>query len=617
MRGTMISENPGSHDDVITDFSISGPRINVGGPGQNRHTTFDSFSAFLEHQFAPFTFLSLSYNKQGYDFDSFDPRETAHQLRGDPNQLLPDGTPNPHAGELFLETRWFRRIRSEEAETAQLIGTHELDLEQWGRYRMAGFVEWYESERLNDRFNLNWAGAPFHNNPEHNRNVVWSRYYITEGDWESYRVTPPILHQNAFDPVTGETLTAAWISNSGMDSRPIESWAYMANVQGYFLDDRLVVGVGVREDELETRKFPGAVRDPETNIRYRDFSEYEVVETSGTTRTLGVVGHLTDWLSVIYNYSDNIALPSDNLILPDDGSPKGILPPTPEGIGTDIGFSFRLMDDRLVGRAMYFNNSSENLTGTRRAGQFRNHQQAYLDALLGEGLISDEEYIARDVELQNVTFDRESEGYELSITANPTENWRFILNYSHTDIVDSNIATEVIAWWTDEYAWVTQFDQGIETEDGDIAFEVGEIDFELLRVIGVDGVAALGSRPDKWSFFTRYDFSDTGPLRGLYLGGGFRYQSAMNIGLGTGGGFFNPDDGNPQLQKGNSFTRVDALMGYRTEILDDRPLRLQLNIYNLLDDEDPLIIRRTPEGNIQSWQIVDPMSFRLTASIEF
>ena len=40
-----------------------------------------------------------------------------------------------------------------------------------------------------------------------------------------------------------------------------------------------------------------------------------------------------------------------------------------------------------------------------------------------------------------------AEGYEFTAVANPTPNWRFTANYSYTDYLRRNVASEIIAWY--------------------------------------------------------------------------------------------------------------------------------------------------------------------------
>ncbi|MGH7943881.1 MAG: TonB-dependent siderophore receptor, partial [Opitutaceae bacterium] len=49
---------------LILDPALADPNINGGGPGQLRHTYFDTYSAFIERRFGKSTYLELAYTRQ-------------------------------------------------------------------------------------------------------------------------------------------------------------------------------------------------------------------------------------------------------------------------------------------------------------------------------------------------------------------------------------------------------------------------------------------------------------------------------------------------------------------------------------------------------------------------
>src|SRR5690606_15824027 len=69
-----------------------------------------------------------------------------------------------------------------------------------------------------------------------------------------------------------------------------------------------------------------------------------------------------------------------------------------------------------------------------------------LDALVDQGLVTQEQTTPHRSNSTGSTFSRTVEGYELNLTANPTRNWRVQANFSITDGMVSEVAPEVKAW---------------------------------------------------------------------------------------------------------------------------------------------------------------------------
>src|SRR5690606_31429013 len=108
--------------------------------------------------------------------------------------------------------------------------------------------------------------------------------------------------------------------------------SFMLGGQARYLNDRLVLAGGYRRDFLDLESVT-ALRDPVSNEWTVDHPDAEIVRQKfdGTTKTLGVVGHVTKHISLFYNASDTLQLPNTaHRILPD-----GLPPPLPESQGQD------------------------------------------------------------------------------------------------------------------------------------------------------------------------------------------------------------------------------------------------------------------------------------------
>jgi outer membrane receptor for ferric coprogen and ferric-rhodotorulic acid len=231
-----------------------------------------------------------------------------------------------------------------------------------------------------------------------------------------------------------------------------------------------------------------------------------------------------------------------------------------------------------------------------------------LETLRNNNLITQAEVDRRSVSSNGATFDRISDGYEFQLTANPTASWRVLANFSVTNATEENIAPEVKAWAAEAFPFWTSFNQSVVSTNGQtLAQEQANLRDIMDELFETEGAGQFGNRRNKVNVFTRYSFT-TGPLRGLFVGGGYRHQSKILIGR---------DPATLEKQYGNSHWEADLLAGFRVRGLPRTlTLDLQLNVANVFDDTDPLILR-TQGANIRRLALVAPRTWRLTASLGF
>lgn len=632
MRGTLSTTNaevPGAFypdgtpigPGQIRDTSLADYSVNVGGPAQTRYSRYHILSLFFNQQLAKNTFLEIALNNLKHDFDARQPRGEKSRLLGDPNKLYA-GVTNPHAGDVYLETQWYRIKPLTRSTAGRIAISHELDAEKWGRYRFAAMAE-YDRFGINiDTYDETWidasTGRAAYNQtaPENNVNKVYRRSYPIEGDWGTYFYSGPEgkggLLSNIVDPLnTGRKLASAWIPRANPEKVRYTQKSGMIVGQGYYFNDHLVVSGGLRRDQLTERRFAGA-RDPNTNQFVITDDILSDVKNSGNTKTYGAVYHINPTISLIYNWADNFSLPDrGRFTLPPSGEPGVAIPvPPPQGVGKDYGIGLRLLDGRIYAKATAYKTSSKNLSATA-PNALRSDNVDIMEALQGAGYISQDEFFKRtDVTAVggHGLYDLDAKGYEFQVTANLTRDWRFTASYSRTKAVQSNTFAAIVKWFELTKAYLAKFPGNLPTDSyATITQQLGVMKQELDNFTSSDGTGKLGNRLDKVSLFTRYSFSG-GPLRGLYLGGGFRHQGKMFVGVNSSG----------EKLWGNGFSRTDLLLGYKFHGLPrNRGLRLQLNVDNVFDERDPLIIRYYPNGGISSQVAQSPISWRLSMEYEF
>jgi outer membrane receptor protein involved in Fe transport len=602
---------------AIEDPGVADQSINTGGPNQRQEGSYNATSLFLEQQIGKKTFLELAYNHQDSNqqsnFLSQGSSEGA-SLRADPNQLLPNGQPNPNVGGYFIEGAWARFDRVSKSDSIRLTASSEFDFGKWGNYRLAALGEHETRDYRNTNSREAWLNRPFNSTPENAVNLVTRRSYVTLGDWASYYVRGPGdlgLIENVMDPVTGQTLSSGFVTSGTPQDFPETQKTALLGGQARYFGGRLVLGFGYRYDELETTRY-GTKRDPTTNIIGIDYDNVTELEYSGKTATFGVVGHLTNNISAFYNRSDNFSLPNSGArILPDSS-----FAPNPEGLGEDVGLMFTMLENKLSMRVAYYQIDMVNDVGGGFGGTVDN--PTVLNNVILNTLVANQATTgftqamadAREISTNNATQDRHVQGYEFTLTANPTRNWRVQMNYSYSDGAQSNIAPEVKAWRAENIPFFQTFDQSLITGEATlrtIGAAIAAWESEFADITALEGIALPGNRKHKFNLFTRYTFRN-GMLKGFYVGGGYRHQTKNVIGRDVNTG---------ELLYGNSYGLADFLLGYRFSHARLQNLSLQLNVRNALDNTDPMITRRRDDGTVYRWRVQDPRSWQLTANFSF
>lgn len=237
-----------------------------------------------------------------------------------------------------------------------------------------------------------------------------------------------------------------------------------------------------------------------------------------------------------------------------------------------------------------------------------------------------------DPDVPNVwelTSDQVSKGYEAEIIANPTRNWRIALNGAHTTATESNIGR----------TWTTLLEEraGVWSQYAHLAgpgtstTTIGSRYLAAMQTLNLmrqaDGQKVEQGRAWRANFVTRYSFTE-GKLRGAHVGGSYRWRSKPVLGyrLALVDHAF-PFAGAPaQLNVpalnspiyGEALHEVEMFLGYSRRIGKRLNWRVQLNIRNLFDDQDPFSQRANlGQGFVTTYTVPEPRSFILTNTFSF
>ena len=134
----------------------------------------------------------------------------------------------------------------------------------------------------------------------------------------------------------------------------------------------------------------------------------------------------------------------------------------------------------------------------------------------------------------------------------------------------------------------------------------GKLTFSGLTLFGGARIRVTGLRPHKANLFTTYSLRE-GPLNGLRLGGGVRYDAANYAG----------QDAQRRVLRGRSFTNVDLMASYTRKILGRRTT-FQLNVRDAFRNDSavsPSVIN--PSGNWDTILISPPRQLTATVRVAY
>ncbi len=563
-------------------------------------------SASLEQRIGDRTSVELAW--ASYDYDRFSHRSGATIfLQGDPNPLLPSGAPNPNARRLYFDSSIERDFRYFRDDFLRATASHDLVLGKWfGRHRLAGLYERTKSffgrnSQMNAWLGGTQFGGPYTAVPDAAANRVFYRNYINDqnnaADWRVGKHPKFTGEGLPFTRPDGVVLTSGWVQNrANADTTKID--ARMIAGHSSWFGHRLITTFGIRADDFSIHS-PVEFRNRVTNqVSELDYAAARRLSTTARTSTYGAVFHLAPWVAVSANQANNAGTSDffDREIFGGPGE-KGRTAPLPEGESRDVALTFDLLKGKLFVKAGYYRTLSSLNTSFITFNDFsvfdgvRTVYSNLRDGDPARGVapfISQATYDAQNVLAEVGTTSAKAEGYELTVTANLSDNWRLTANYSYIDSIVLDTFTEFNGWWAGATgkAFFQRFPASfVLPDDGpwDPGITLGQaisrLETEAASVQARAGATSPGQRHHKANAFTKYTFT-RGPLKNVSVGGGARYTSGATWIQASPLG----------AQEFNGMTLFDAVFGYKKRF-EKFTLLLQLNVKNLTDKTDPSIAR--------------------------
>jgi len=616
------SPSLGGNTKAFTDFSVIPKESNLGGPGATTNNYYSTYAMFVEQRLGPVT-VELAYNHQE------DSRRANYPIAwnglgafGDANALLPsfplpDGTlqtnsgePNPNAGKLYVQGQAQYRDIESESDTLRATLAYKLDLRErnLGLHQFSALASRENSSFVTDaKSEVNVTPTGTVSSPldiTHFNNAIYRRTYL---DFSSDNPA----NRGAHDPNQFPIVNEGGV-NSGFrrtvntsNTQEVTTDSYLIAGQSSFWRDRFILTWGLRRDEQEIVGAGGFTRDPitrEFSARYLDPAT--TTAFAGNTRTYGAVFWITKELGIAYNNSDNF-VPQSQLSLDD----KPIGPRT--GTGEDFSVRTSFLEGRLNVVVTRYklteqNRFSNNATVTSRVIPLVNE--------IWEALGRPEralQSIARD------SVDNAGKGWELELTANPTEHWRVMFNANQTDVTQSNTLPRVGQYIADNRnAWsqsgstnlVPPYSGVAGLTNPTISDALSQLDAVYAGIRRSEGQVPRQTREYGANMFTAYTFGkQTGWLNGFTIGGGGNYRSAPVTGY----------DGSNNLAPiyGDAYTLYNLMLAKSFRV-SNYTVKFQLNVDNLFDHDDLIITDKDDTGTYR-YLFQQPRRWSLTASLKF
>ncbi|MBI5769351.1 MAG: hypothetical protein HZA93_16275 [Verrucomicrobia bacterium] len=461
-------------------------------------------------------------------------------------------------------------------------------------------------------------------------------------------------------------------SNTTNSRRHISS--NVQTIQSFFLKDKIVVTYGQRRDvsksysidttrQLRTGTNGGSGIGNNAGYAwwYDQFDgrkqlpgAYALDQVrSGNTRLVDVVVHPFPWLSLFYDESNTHDPPSSIKLNLD-----GTTPPVGDGTGKNYGIAFHLLKDNLMLRINRQHTSvDDGVNNTLRAAgglggvnPFRNVVYNIESAALLAGAPSSVKFAsfsesvraigtasrpASQRETYDVFSDLVSKGTEIELIANPTPNWRVSASFARNDAVESNMAASWYAFIADRLPVWARFKSSFvfpSTTQTINDLVVGNAINSWNFIKAQEGHSVAQMSRDRANGTARYGFS-SGPLKGAFLGGSWRYRSPAVVGYGSKTvkgselqfteGFIGPNDTLTisDLNKpisGRALNEFDGFLGYGRRLLQNKiGWRVQLNVRNLFNDLDRRAQGTISTGDVAVFTLPEKRTFILTNTFSF
>lgn len=531
------------------------------------------FAGFYQHQWAPGLFSEFASQFAAYKRFTFAP--SFGTLQRDINTTLPGGAANPHYGKLYADVGPATADQDNRHYDNRLVTAYELPISWWKQTLNAMASRRVEYFWALDRrwMRNNNAAVPLLTN---GANQYFFRQYV-----DNIRLVPQ-------RPADDGTYTWENVPTRYRSQRQQLDTLQLATVAKIW-EERITVVGGIRRDKYQSREYAIGSFDAVTGRPATTATLEKQLSTD--VYSAGLTYFPVPYLGLYANVSETF-----NPI--GAGDPSLYLKQFDQtsGLGYSGGIRFRLLGGTVVGSLGYYDTTEENRVtgyGVTEINRIWNNIQrtdrtfptAYRD-----------------------TSDISSRGYELDVVANLTRNFRLRGGFGTPETKQSNALPDTIRYLEENLpVWQAALSAPTTTNVAQINADIAALRTRIQS--GNEGRALNNQADYTANIFGNYAFSAS-RLKGLSLGGGATVVGRRIIGNQVTNAF--------DYIKAPAYYTVTATAGY-TFKLRGRNLRVQLNINNLLDHDDPYYtgIRTLNGRNYRdAFYYIEPRKFVLSTTLE-
>lgn len=701
--GDQANSYTGSYQNLLglNNQSLYPYDLNYTGLANWAHIDAKIYTARLEQQIFDGLDAELAFNREDYSNQSVEnARGNFTILEADVNKyltihdstgksLLKDANGNyvkilnPNAGRYRIKTQGIGFDRGSVADSFRGTLSYDLNLARFhpwlGRHQIAAMYQRDDTDahivktrtkNLGDQIPSGFVVTADQNNINH------IAYLDLPGDSDGSGQSTPALWRTPAEngltwwkTITGPTQETAIHSRVTNDARLA---VLTSRFDQLWRDSQLVVTAGVRRDTQKIFDAPIKLSDIDYTTGASKWPTIPIpsdpsYDETGDTSTMSLVYHTPlKGLSLSYSRSDNFTPQTKYLDF--EGRPQTAM----KGRSNEYGVSFESANKRFYARLTRFDAKALN----QKEEDWFFWEPAWTAIYYMEYFIWDYAtniYPTRGIDKsadmvgslspwvqsdRQVPFrDRASTGYELELIARPIDNLNLRFTAAKTDAVDTNIASDMIAYikrrmpvW-DKYADLTaswyrnSWDYADPTYDdprnlywGDYSegrkniYAAGYMTYNwpggIARVEdleALEGASTIRSRATAMNLTADYNFAN-GRLKGFSIGGGARYRAPAAI------GYLGKVSTNPDLPAGtlvadlskpvmgDPLLNFDLWIGYtRDFVLAGRKLTWAVNLYgwNITSNGglQPGSVNR--QGGVDRWIIKEPRTISLANTIAF
>ncbi len=641
----------GSNFRSLVDSDIYPTFVSNHGNTSFQDHDYNRKTLVLEQRVTEDFFVELTYNRQANFVKRFNGLVgQSDYIFVDPNAQLPNGDPNPNVGRIFTHGQSTLIDAPGEAENLRLTASYDLNLTRYnnwvrhlGRHQAAIFLERSEQNSWGSNNNA-WNLSPL--NPalpfQNGQNVLQYRYYMDPSQGlvgtqlrSLSRGLPVIYSGDPLPTPHASGVTPGFFAQQGLSARSTDLDTRALALQSFFWDRRIVLTNGWRTDDQTNWSVVPAniapLRDPITNagprgddVDVRTFAPDSRTERGGSTYTRGIVFHALPWLSLSYNTSNNFQVNAGSRNL------YGDLLPNPQGDGQDYGLRLALLNNRLFFDVTYYTNATVNgqdFVQSTPAGNYGFYDQMWVAIANFTG---DDKYRSFPYSnlgsLEHDLLDTESTGWEASMTANITPEWRFTINgYTKTEAAITDRGVYTFPYFEEFMLPLIKSMpewQDLEVQNELMSDKIVELE-EILR--GIRGLKSVpsGNFSSKWgiNMVTSYDLKRFSALKGFTIG------LNMNMRGRAVNGYAIADDGVLDATRpyhAPAYAIFGSMISYQRKIFKNRiNWRVQLNVRNLFDTDTIYAMRNvdrrdgTGLHHAAVYGLREPRTFQITNTFRF